>query len=180
MVVKEKNNLVKRNILERVDASKYLVLDMEEIPYSIEIDRFGWAIELLKIKRYCIGLNRFFKENGSNKVLAFDILDECTDCLFKNVVPDRLLSIKYYEFRTEVHTLFEDSYYIFKKSISVPWELDLYLLGLGIDTEYEDIPEKLQWEFDSLQYDYTKGALDFAGLYCKVKDAIKKLKDGDI
>lgn len=152
--------------------SNFKILDMSEIPYTNDRVKFSWTIELLNIKRYCIYLNKLIGSICKNKLIDHSILDIVNDSILKNVPPDEKNAIRYFEFKRELYLFIKDHYTLFNKSVHVPFESDIFILGLLWDMDSDEPHETLWFKYDILLNDYQTGRMDFHAFYNSVKKEI--------
>lgn len=168
MILKEPESIL-QGVTANVKWSQYKVLDMAEIPYSVDTERFGWTIELINIKRYCIHVNKLMGSICKKKSIDHSIIDIVNDSILKNVPPGQENVKRYFEFQRELSSFIEAHYSLFKKSVRAPFEAEIFVLGLIWDMENDEAPDTLWFNYDCILNDYLTRRMEFDEFYDSVK-----------
>ena len=124
-----------------------LTIDFKEIPLITEQLKFGWAIELLKHKRYCLLLNELLQNVNSSVRLDFSIIDLAITFMLNGKQMNESETKTFFKLKRKIHQLFYSMEPISKFGSYVDFDVDLFLLtGFDVDVYEPDKNQQLEYE----------------------------------
>ena len=167
-----------KSIDEGVNPFKNLVIDCGELGLSKYTEIFGWSIELLNLKRYCLLAIKY--SSLDKNVFNYSILDEAVVAILNEDALKEEQLLEYFEVRKSLNEFFEEFRQLSHIGSHPVYDIDFQLLGANFDLDHDDIPKGLFNGYDDLFMDYLYKDLETSTFIKMAKDLIAECKKKDI
>lgn len=165
---------VNEKVKEGFSPFKHLIIDCKELGLMKYTDLFGWSIELLNLKRYCLLATKY--SFGNKERFNYSVIDEAITSILQEQPLDEIRLSEYFTLRKSLNTFFVEFEQLARIGTYLDYEIDFYLIGAGFNLEHDDIPKDLNSKYDDLFMDYLYQDIDVKVFIKKAKTLIDKLK----
>lgn len=166
----EANKLVK----EGFNPFKYLIVDSRELGFSKYTVNFGWNIELLNLKRYCLLLDRL--KLGKKEGIDPGIFDKAITSVMTETPLSTEELKEYFEVKKRLNKIFVELEELAKLGTYPPYEIDYFMLGAGFDNDMDDMPKGLPHKYDNLYTDFLYTGMNVESFIKSAKELIQSEK----
>lgn len=167
MIIK-KEDLKERKDFSLEEHSPFMILDTKHFQYFSDIEKFGYAVEVLNVINSITWINKMYRDLKSDLHIETEIFYEIIDCILNSKrFSDQQLE-RYYlaqqkleHFSSITHKLTDTD-----NNFDVPFTVDFIILGANQE-QYENLSDDRRNELHD----------EYAALFCQVRSGEIEIED---
>lgn len=150
------------------EQSPFMILDTKHFQYFSDIEKFGYAVEVLNVINSVTWVNKLYRDLNSSLHIKTEIFYEIIDCIFNSRHFNDSQLERYYMaqqeleyFSTICHKLTDTD-----KNFDVPIIIDFIVLGIDIE-KYESLADDLKTELQD----------EYVAMFCQIRAKEIEMED---